>query len=937
MKNESRYINIIISKMYKFFLILCKGEGPLKKKRVLSYFLSIFILLNLLPNIKISAEEGKRMDFSEENFTVTGTTYHSTFSRDNADFGNTDFIVKGATADKLPPELISVSIDKTTVTPYEVATITIEAVDDFSGIRYIRARYLTPDGSWHDVYLNHVDNNIYKGYVNVYLYDTIGTYKLSDIYMVDRMGRWVEYRAGDKSHGKDLSKCNFQVAGTIVDTYVPVFNGITVNKNSGTIGDTLIFTIDCEDTQSGIASTNELSYYASSITFVSDTGKIVESPIKYENGRYVTIFNVGKYTDAGSWKVYAIYLLDNAGYSYWVGNKDVNYNDYQHYGKYYFDEKIDLKAVGFTVHGTYLDEQAPVLDSIILNKTDINFNQISTITVKATDDLSGIRTEVYEDNYYGTSTMIFLDPSGYIKPYSLKKGEDGYYVDFYVNIANNLGTWQPAALVLVDNAGNSTSYVQPDLSQWTYYDLMNYIMDESYVIDYDFSSYSINVNNPKADIVPPVLNKATIDKTIVNGKDQATITLDITDDCFISNGYWLGYIGYRNGDDWEYYSVVKENDKYISKISFEGLEKNGLWEVEFILISDESGNQVYYYNSTDESDTDNYKVMDLSHLNITATGMKDDSEETDNNRATISNISVSKNNINIINNTPVELSIEFPDSSSQIDYFYDAFIVYVSPSGTNYKKEYLEFKEGKLMATLDFSTLDELGTWRIDTICLVSDNQRINLVNSTNPYKYIGENDTIMDLTNLNIELNGPIKDSSKPVFKSVAVEKTSIDLGEATLITVNAEDESGIASVKVRYTTAGGVEAAYALEKFDKGFQGYISPFGWKTIIGQWRLLSIEIVDNTGNTTIIGNLMNDKLDLTTVDMLTDLSSGDFEVTDNLLTDVTGDGQIDIMDLALAARSYNLDQNSPCWEARADVNKDKKVDIYDLVLICGRQ
>lgn len=646
--------------------------------------------------------------------------------------------------------------------------------------------------------------------------------------------------------------------------------------------------------------------------------------------------------------------MDKAWCTYCIGNQDVNYDDYNGYNNY-FDEKIDLSDIEFTVYGTCLDEEAPVLDSISIDKTDINYNQLSTITVKATDNLSGIKTGVYDHNnlynynyynydyeYCGTSTLLFLSPLNEIVPYDLREGKDGYYVDFYVIEGYELGTWEAVGLILVDNAGNTTYYFDSDLSGWVYDRLMEYTHYAVYnnVNSYDFSSCTINVDNLKADITPPVLKNATIDKNTVNGKDQVTITLDITDDRYISNGYCVGYINYYNinNDEWKYSAVVKENGKFISRLTFNGWESDGLWEVDCIYLYDEAGNDITYYNSSVGYEYDDYTVLDLSHLSITATDMNEDYE--DNIEITISNISISRNNMSVFDASPVEVIIELSDNRFKEEYndYTYASISYISPSGTDYKQALFEYKDGKFIATLDFSSIDEVGTWRIDRIFFSSFMYySIAVSNIANPYKYVYLNDTVMDLSAFDIELTSPDKDSSKPVLNSVSVDKPSIDLGETMLITVNAEDESGIGAVKVRYTTGGGAEAVYTLEKVNNSFQGYLSPLGWDSIIGKWKILSIEIIDNTGNVTIVGNHMNDKLYTTTVDELMDLSTADFEVTDNLHSDVNRDGQIDILDIGLAARSYNLDNSSQIWEPRADINKDNKIDIFDLVLICRWQ
>ena len=49
--------------------------------------------------------------------------------------------------------------------------------------------------------------------------------------------------------------------------------------------------------------------------------------------------------------------------------------------------------------------------------------------------------------------------------------------------------------------------------------------------------------------------------------------------------------------------------------------------------------------------------------------------------------------------------------------------------------------------------------------------------------------------------------------------------------------------------------------------------------------------------------------------------------------DVNDDGEVDILDIAIAANSFGSYPGHPRWNPIADVNEDNVVDLFDIVLI----
>jgi len=53
----------------------------------------------------------------------------------------------------------------------------------------------------------------------------------------------------------------------------------------------------------------------------------------------------------------------------------------------------------------------------------------------------------------------------------------------------------------------------------------------------------------------------------------------------------------------------------------------------------------------------------------------------------------------------------------------------------------------------------------------------------------------------------------------------------------------------------------------------------------------------------------------------------------NLLGDLNGDGEVDIMDISIVAKAFNSEPEHPDWDAIADVNNDEVIDILDISIV----
>ena len=346
-----------------------------------------------------------------------------------------------ATADTTPPVIKSISVDKKMGTNGDNITVTIDASDDISGIKMIRAYYTAPTGSSSKaIYLNKNAEGKYTGVVTIGQNDEIGMWKISFVTLVDNASNSIDVcnteRSSNPGSGilQDLSSGGFEVSGTTPDTNPPVIKSISVDKKMGTNGDNITVTIDASDDISGIKMIR--AYYT------APTGSASKAIYLNKNaeGKYTGVVTIGQNDEIGMWKISFVTLVDNASNSIDVCNTERSSNP----GSGILQ---DLSSGGFEVSGTTPDTNPPVIKSISVDKKMGTNGDNITVTIDASDDISGIKM----------IRAYYTAPTGSAsKAIYLNKNAEGKYTGV-VTIGQNdeIGMWKISFVTLVDNASNS--------------------------------------------------------------------------------------------------------------------------------------------------------------------------------------------------------------------------------------------------------------------------------------------------------------------------------------------------------------------------------------------------------------------------------------------------------------------------------------------------
>ena len=271
-------------------------------------------------------------------------------------------------------------------------------------------------------------------------------------------------------------------------------DSLKVDKTEVKPGDTVKISVKASDDMSGIR-------HFSIIYTAPITGKNVEIFMEYNNqtNRYEKNIYIDEQMEDGLYKISQVYLKDNQNNEVWIGNSDINS---------YRDNLEDLSAGNFKVIGTKADIKPPKIDvnSLKVDKTEVKPGDTVKISVKASDDMSGIRhfSIIYTAPITGKNVEIFMEYNNQTNRY-----EKNIYIDEQMED----GLYKISQVYLKDNQNNEVWIGNSDIN--SYRDNLE-----------DLSAGNFNVQNNDINIV-------------INDIKNHWASSDINN--FINKGYISGY------------------------------------------------------------------------------------------------------------------------------------------------------------------------------------------------------------------------------------------------------------------------------------------------------------------------------------------------------------------------------------------------------------
>lgn len=348
----------------------------------------------------------------------------------------------------------------------------------------------------------------------------------------------------------------------IADGEAPVLTGIEIDKTSVSAGDSVTLTITATDNLSGWNSCN--------VQFNNkEADKRLYKSVSDITGNKCSItFDISEYEPSRRYDLEFISLTDKAGNTIYYAEDQIN--DDRPLPKYvYFDVVANEQS----------DGEAPELKNISLNSTNIKSGEPLTITIEATDNLSG---------------MSYCDVQFYSEDTDKKLVGSSYEIQNNIcTITIDISEYEPTRrynleyVTLVDRAGNTVYYEEKPIEG-------NKPLPESIYFDV--------VANEQSDAEAPVLIGIEIDKTNVNAGDSVALTITATDNL---SGWYHCNVQFNNKEtDKRLYKSVSDITGNKCSITFDisEYEPNGRYDLEFVLLTDKAGNMIYYAENPLDND-----------------------------------------------------------------------------------------------------------------------------------------------------------------------------------------------------------------------------------------------------------------------------------------------------------------------------------------------
>lgn len=294
------------------------------------------------------------------------------------------------TPDYNAPVLESTSVDKTEVAAGESFVVTLIVNDDLSGLDFGRIRIVN-EATQKDISIENIEYDItnlenlqyqVQCTVQVPMDETNGTLKVESVTLFDVANNSVVYHTDNDTHPLPSNISVKITNSNSEDKEAPILNSLSIAPEAISASETTVLTLNVSDDISGVS-------YVTTEFVNRDTGHSIEAgwnsynsnPVV--NGEITVQVNTTQYDGSGIYELDRVALMDANGFmSDWYSINNPNY-----------DSSPLPQEVSFTISNDgHEDITPPVLNSVSLDKTEVEAPGVVTVTLDVADDVSGYRS-----------------------------------------------------------------------------------------------------------------------------------------------------------------------------------------------------------------------------------------------------------------------------------------------------------------------------------------------------------------------------------------------------------------------------------------------------------------------------------------------------------------------------------------------------------------
>jgi hypothetical protein len=216
--------------------------------------------------------------------------------------------------DSEPPQLVSVTLDRSTVGPGEAVGVTARVTDDRSGVRFVSGTFQSPSGSAHATFSSRDQGgDLWQGSLTLPQDAECGEWTLRRITAIDQANNQAIWTHRDEQ----LAGVRFYLSFSgSCDSEPPVLSRLELSPRhiSNAADHEITVTAFVDDSGSGVASVSGFAMAPSSGTGQPPRIHFVLSQISDAPGApWSGVIRVPQYSVTGRWEIRALRVADNAG------------------------------------------------------------------------------------------------------------------------------------------------------------------------------------------------------------------------------------------------------------------------------------------------------------------------------------------------------------------------------------------------------------------------------------------------------------------------------------------------------------------------------------------------------------------------------------------------------------------------------------------------